>query len=300
MSSIDWESALDEAEVAASGEGLEVAQETEHTTEPEAQEEEQAEPEQEEPPVAESSAPDEDADSDDVPDVDDRDPAWYRKNTTKLRKRARAEEAKNLALQQRLDALEARSAEQLSQPRSARNQPVDEEAVYENLLDEMGIDPEIESDAMLRMARVMAKERVARSRIEGQFNQSQHDIAVRQLNSKIDSVIKDNPMISRQNLMHAAARGESMTAYVADRRMALDEHLASMGYARTNAVGQAETKKPSPKPMPVEKRATGARAAKPAKKSSGRLDRPEWAGKTPPKIDIDDDLDAAFARVRGR
>jgi hypothetical protein len=296
MSGIDWDSALDEAEAGALGEEREVEQETAQVSDSETNEDVEAALEESH--AEESSAPDDDADSDDVPEVDDRDPAWYRKNTTKLRARARAEEARNIALQQRLDALEAAQGQQQSQPQSARNQPVDEEAVYEGLLEEMGIDPDIESDSMLRMARVMARERVARSRVEGQFNQSQHDIAVRQLNSKIDSVIQDNPMISRQDLMHAAARGESMTAYVADRRMALDEHLASMGYARSNAAESTESKRSSPKPMPVEKRASGAAKAAPANKSSGKLAVPEWAGKAPPKLDIDDDLDALFANVR--
>ena len=286
---IDWDEALDSAEDGANGVEPEAEQTVAHAEEeaPETLEEDEPEVEDKE----ELSVPEESEGEaeDDVPEVEDRDPAWYRKNTQKLRKSRREARERNAELEARIKALESAQSQPQTQ-QSPTKVVASEEVVFQEVLDELGIDPEIESESMVRMAQMMARERMRNNALEGSFAQSRHEKALASLNSDIDLIVADNPDIARTDLMHAAARGEDLSEYVADRRMAFDQYLAAKGYSKEEA---ASAKKASPKAMPVEKRATGSRKKAPAKKT-GMHKPPEWRGKGIPKLDLDDDLDAIF------
>ncbi len=286
---IDWDEALDSAEDGANGVEPEAEQTVAHAEEEATETLEEDEPEVED--KEELSVPEESEGEaeDDVPEVEDRDPAWYRKNTQKLRASRRQEREKNAALEARIKALESAQSQPQTQ-QSPTKVVASEEVVFQEVLDELGIDPEIESESMVRMAQMMARERMRNNALEGSFVQSRHEKALASLNSDIDSIVADNPDIARTDLMHAAARGEDLSEYVADRRMAFDQYLAAKGYSKGDA---ASAKKASPKAMPVEKRATGSRKKAPAKKT-GMHKPPEWRGKGIPKLDLDDDLDAIF------
>jgi len=116
-----------------------------------------------------------------------------------------------------------------------------EEVVFQEVLDELGIDPEIESESMVRMAQMMARERMRNNALESSFVQSRHEKALASLNSDIDSIVADNPDIARTDLMHAAARREDLSEYVADRRMAFDQYLAAKGYSKGDAESLTES-----------------------------------------------------------
>lgn len=234
------------------------------------------------------------SDDGEVPEPTSQDPQWYQRMAGKVRRQRREARAEAEALRKELEALRSQTsapapAAAVSAP--AKTDALTQEGVYASVVQELGLDPDTATDFEMRTAHMVAQTRWSAHQNEQRFERIRQDnlrAEVQALESRVAERVKENPFLSREELLLAESRGQDMDEYIADRVLAFHSFASSQGYVR-----QGEQKKAPPKPMPVAatrgsaRKQTAAQNMKPAAQKSYDNDEDFYG-------DLDAELDKHF------